>query len=390
MRKYFVFGLILLFGIALFVGCFLHQDKPDDRTAEQRQEENNLDEEELLDDESEDPSEEDEPGETPESTIPDGQLTVVYFIDVGQGDAILIRTPTQNVLVDGGERGATVVDYLRSQGVNSLDLMIGTHPHADHIGGLINVMQAIPVKEVIDPAVIHTTKTFEDYLTIIDQKDIKFTEGRAGMARDLGGGATMQILHPSAPSGTHLNDASIVVKLTFGRVSFMLTGDAEQAGEAQILNRGYDLKSTILKAGHHGSRTSTTRAFLNAVTPEAAVIMCAANNSYGHPHEETLQKLATAGVDIYRTDIHGTIIITTDGRTYQVNKQPFTFQQQPQPPPATSEGSYVGSVKSDKYHYPSCRWAQNINPENKIWFGSVAEAKAAGYSPCGTCRPPGN
>ena len=327
------------------------------------------------------------------ATAPAGEMKV-HFIDVGQGDSILIQTPTLNILIDGGDRGNTALSYLRSQGVTSLDLIIGTHPHADHIGGLINVLQSMPVKEVMDPAVVHTTKTFEDYLTIIDEKDIKFTEGRAGMTRDLGGGAIMQVLHPSSPSSSDLNNASLVVKITFGQISFMLTGDAETAAENQIRNRGYDLRSTILKIGHHGSKSSTTQAFLSAVAPKAAVILCGAGNNYGHPHDEILQRLVTAGIDIYRTDIHGTIIITTDGQTYSVNKQPFAYAQQQQPPPqsaaTTPTGKFVGSKKSDKYHYPSCTHAKKILPENEVWFDSVSAAKAAGYVPCGGCKPPSN
>jgi beta-lactamase superfamily II metal-dependent hydrolase len=229
----------------------------------------------------------------------------------------------------------TVVNYLKNQGVKSLDLVIGTHPHADHIGGLINVLDVIPVKEVIDPGVVHTTKTFEDYLTLIDKKDIKFTEGRAGMSRDLGNGALMDILHPTSPSSSHLNDASIVVKITFGQISFMLTGDAEKASEDQMLKRKEDLKSTILKVGHHGSKTSTTPAFLSSVSPKVAVIMCGKDNKYGHPHDETLKKLADAKVDIYRTDVHGTIVITTNGQTYEINqKQPYQYTPPKVPEPA--------------------------------------------------------
>jgi competence protein ComEC len=236
------------------------------------------------------------------TTTLSGQMKV-HFINVGQGDAILIQTVSQNILIDGGERGPTVVNYLNGQGVKNLDLVIGIHPHADHLGGLIDVLEVFPVKEVIDPAVVHTTKTFEDYLTLIDKKDIIFTEGRTGMSRDLGGGARMEILHPVSPQSEHLNDASIVVKILFGQISFMMTGDAEQASEEQILLQSrVQPTSTILKVGHHGSRTSTTPAFLSAVSPKVAVIMCGRGNTYGHPHDETLAKLADAKVDIYRTD----------------------------------------------------------------------------------------
>ncbi len=346
---------------------------------------------------------EDEEKSADERAPPQGVLEA-HFIDVGQGDSIYIKTPEQNILIDGGDRGNTVVNYLRNQGVSSLDLVIGTHPHADHIGGLINVMKAIPVKEIIDPDVVHSTTAFEDYLDVIDAKDIKFTVGRAGMKRDLGGGAEMKIIHPSSPSSSHLNNASIVCRVTFGTVSFMFTGDAEQAAESQVLNRGYTLDSDILKIGHHGSRTSTTQAFLNAVNPNVSVIMCGKHNQYGHPHDETLNKLSNAGVDIYRTDLQGHIIITTDGETYDINKEAYSYDQQPQPPPEEEEytqeetalnaghdiqGKFVGSVNSDKYHYPECHHARNIFDRNKIWFSSVAEASSAGYIPCKACKPPG-
>ncbi len=341
--------------------------------------------------EPEDPEEDVEIAE--ERAPPTGKLEV-HFIDVGQGDSIFIKTPEKNILIDGGGRGNTVVNYLRNQGVESLDLVIGTHPHADHIGGLINVMQAIPVKEIIDPGVAHTTVTFEDYLDVIDEKDIIFTEGRAGMKRDLGSGAEMKIIHPTSPSSSHLNDASIVCRVTFGEVSFMFTGDAEQGAESQILNRGYELKSDILKVGHHGSRTSTTPPFLSAVSPSTAIIMCGAGNTYGHPHEETLNTLSDAGVDIYRTDKQGSIVITTDGSSYNVNEQPYAFEpqqgqtQEQDVDEADIEGKFVGSSQSDRYHFPDCRHAESINPENLISFGSVSEAKEAGYVPCGVCKPP--
>ena len=318
----------------------------------------------------------------------------VHFLDVGQGDSILIKSDNVVILIDGGPRsaGQKVVSYLKKAGISSIDLIISTHPHEDHIGGLCSVLQEFPVKEVIDPGIVHTTKTFEDYLDLIFSKNIKFTEGRAGMNRDLGGGVKLEILHPSSPSPAHLNDASIVAKVTYNLVGFMFTGDAEEASEQQILLQSrVQPTSTVLKVGHHGSNSSTSAAFLQAVDPDIAVIMVGKGNTYGHPHEETLQKLSAAGVDIYRTDISGDIVITTDGQSYSINNSitPFRFEPAPTVPVNSGpvSGIFVGSIKSDKYHYPNCRYAESILPENQIWFDSVQDAKNQGYSPCGVCRP---
>ncbi|QNO15771.1 MBL fold metallo-hydrolase [Alkalicella caledoniensis] len=257
-----------------------------------------------------------------DSKMPTTDLKV-HFIDVGQGDSILIQHSEKTILIDGGDRryGDTVVGYLNNNGVEHIDIVISTHPHADHIGGLIEVLNRLTVDEVIDPGVIHTTKTFEDYLTLIDQKEIIFTQGRAGMSRELAEGMKMEILHPTKPSPRHLNDASIVVRITFGDISFMFTGDAENPSELQMLERNNDFSSQILKVGHHGSSTSTSDEFLQKVSPEIAIIMVGEGNSYGHPHKETLEKLGELNIDVYRTDINGTIVITTDGTEYQIDTQ---------------------------------------------------------------------
>ena len=264
-------------------------------------------------------------GEIRQVTLDSSIEVFVHFIDVGQGDAIFVDTPDYDFLIDAGDRNSGVLEYLIAKGVEELDFVIGTHPHTDHIGGLIEVLQSIRVKEVIDPGIVHTTKTFEDYLTIIEEKDIKFTEGRVGEVRDLGNGIKFKIIHPENPSSTHLNNASIVVKLTVGEVSFLFTGDAEREAEQEILGRNYDLRSTVLKVGHHGSSTSTTDDFLNAINPEVAVIQVGEGNRYGHPSDDILKKLHNRNINIYRTDIHGTIIVSTNGRTYDVNASPYSY-----------------------------------------------------------------
>jgi len=226
-----------------------------------------------------------------------------------------------NILVDGGNRDGMAVTYLASQGVTTLDLIISTHPHADHIGGLIEVLETCTVGEVIDAGVVHTSQTFEDYLTLIDEKNITYTVGRAGDVRNFSSGLLIEILAPVSPSSSDLNNASVVIKFTFGDVSFLLMGDAEVESEAEILASGADVGCTILKIGHHGSNTASSEAFLAAASPMMAVIMCGEGNSYGHPHEVTLQKLASLGVATYRTDIDGTIVVTAESDGYTVTTE---------------------------------------------------------------------
>lgn len=253
-------------------------------------------------------------------SVQDGYVEV-HFIDVGQGDAILIRSANHAVLIDGGNRNTTVLDYLSSLGVQILDLVVGTHAHADHIGGLIPVLEQLSVHEVMDPAVVHTSKTFEDYLTVIDRKNIRFTVADTGLKRSYGD-MLLHVLHPTQSAATDLNNSSIVIHLIYHKISFLFTGDAEQVSERAILERsGQNLASTILKVGHHGSSTSTSSEFLSQVRPEVAIFSVGEGNTYGHPHDLVIARLAAQHVDLYRTDMHGHIIIRTDGNTFMIEAQ---------------------------------------------------------------------
>ena len=238
---------------------------------------------------------------------------LVHFIDVGQGDSILIETTSGNVLVDAGNwNGRAVIDYLNDRGISHIDLMIATHPDADHIGQMPLILEALTVDEVWMNGVESTSKTFENTINLILEKDIVYYEPEVGDGIDFGDVA-IDVLGPI----TRTNDAnkdSIVTQVTHGAVEVMLTGDAGVKEEASLINRfGDRLVSDILKLGHHGSNTSTSQAFLDAVNPEAVIISASENNSYGHPHKEVVERLVTAGVDVYQTSQHGDIVFRSDG-----------------------------------------------------------------------------
>ena len=220
------------------------------------------------------------------------QGLTVHYIDVGQGDSILAGLDGHYMLIDAGEndQADTVVSYLRQACVTSLDYVIGTHPHSDHIGGLDKVIDEFSVGKVILPPVEHTTRTFEDVLNSVSNKGLKITKPVPGSTYTLGN-ASFTIVAPVKDYGNDLNNWSVGIRLTYGSNSFLMCGDAESQAESDMLERGMPLKADVLKAGHHGSSTSTSSGFLKAVSPSYVVIQCGKDNSYGHPHKETMEKL---------------------------------------------------------------------------------------------------
>lgn len=251
----------------------------------------------------------------------------IHFIDVGQGDSILLHSSNgTTILIDGGtpDNGNNILLYLKRLGIEKLDLVISTHPHADHIGGLSTVLEGIQVNGVVDPGVIYPTGTYESYLRTIKEKKIPFKTVVAGDKIEVSDiNLILEVLAPFPEQLDYdddVNDVSIVIRAIFGKVRFLLTGDAGFNTEDLLIRDKVYLESTVLKVGHHGSRYSTGDLFLRLVKPEVAVIQVG-DNSYGHPTEDVLEKLARRNVKIFRNDHHGTIVITTDGEKYEVKTE---------------------------------------------------------------------
>ncbi len=253
-------------------------------------------------------------------TMPDDKIHV-SFLDVGQGEAILIQRGSQQVLIDGGPSPQTLSRELGERMPfwdRTIELVVLTHPHEDHLSGLVEVLGRYRVEEVLYPDLEDDSPLYEEWLRLIEANDIVSTSAQAGQIIDLGEGVTMTVLHPPATlmvgTGSDTNNNSAVLRLSFGRVSFLFTGDIEWEAEFRLIAGGVELGCTVLKVGHSGSATSTTDEFLAAASPQLAVISVG-ENTYGHPHDEVVARLeASLGEDnVFRTDEQGTIEFITDG-----------------------------------------------------------------------------
>lgn len=253
--------------------------------------------------------------------VPNEAEFKVHFIDVGQGDSILIDLGESEVLIDAGEESPGVVSYLRDHVQGALEVMVATHPHADHIGGLSDVLSAFEVEQVWHNGEASDSRTYSEFLGAVQAEHTQVHFGRRG-DRISAGKLSLAVLNPKSLAGS-TNNNSIVLSLSYGSIDFLFMGDAEKEAEASMLLAA-DMpvpEVEVLKVGHHGSRTASSPDFLALTSSEVAIYMAGNGNTYGHPHKETLDALRQIGAQVRGTDINGTIVVTTNGKSYKLSSQ---------------------------------------------------------------------
>lgn len=311
----------------------------------------------------------------------------VHFIDVGQGSSTLIESNGHYMLIDGGDSkyASRVVSYLDDEDARKLDYVIATHYDADHLNGVVGALEAYDADVVIAPDYKAESKIYQSFTRVMKEKGIKITYPETGKKYKIGD-AEFTIL---APNDTHYDDAndySVAIKLVNGNNTFILTGDAEIESEYEMLETGIDLSCDVYLAGHHGSRYSSSEAFLQAMQPESVVISAGKNNKYGHPSDEAMARINAMGCDVYRTDQLGDIIATSDGKNIKFNvKKSSGGSKKKKNSTTKTKGEFIGNVNSKKFHEKDC--GSVPDEENRVYFNTAEEAESAGYEPCGNCKP---
>lgn len=343
-----------------------------------------------------------------------GELKV-HFLNVGQGLSVLVQSEGQTLIYDGGDRKTSsfVVSYLKEQQVESIDYLVSSHYDSDHMAGLIGCLKAFDVKNVISSDYVHDSQLYTSFVNAVEDKGLQMQHPSVGTTFQFGS-ASFEILAPSSINPSDSNNNSVAIKVTNGNNSIVLTGDAESPSEAAMCSSGIDLSCDVLVLGHHGSATATSWDFLQATIPEYAVVSCGTDNQYGHPDKDTMDKLQSMGIQVYRTDKQGTITVTSDGTnltwsteacndyspgdsndkgTQQATQsQPTEEISQPETQPAVEQTPVVANTGNEnmvwvsetgsKYHrINNCG---RMNP-NKAVQMSQADAEARGLEPCKKC-----
>lgn len=325
----------------------------------------------------------------------------VHYIDVGQGDATLIKSDGHAMLIDAGNnnKGTAVQSYLQKQGIKKLDYVIGTHPDADHIGGLDVIIYKFDCTTVMMPDYSKDTKTYEEVVDTLKAKNYKALHPKTGDTYQLGD-ASFTVTAPSDRKYDSANDYSIAIRLEHGDNHFLFVGDAEEESEQEMLKTKQKLSADVYKVSHHGSRSGTTEGFLKAVNPQYAVISCGEDNSYGHPHADVMNLLRTEGIKVFRTDEQGTIVAVSDGKKITWNMSPDESWRAGEPKGTRSDaepavkntkeekngGSYILNTNTKKVHRPSCSSVKKMADKNKKKTKkSLKELEKEGYTPCQNC-----
>lgn len=336
----------------------------------------------------------------------------VHFIDVGQADAALVECDGHYMLIDGGNKADSDIMYsvLKNEGVDKLDIVVGTHAHEDHIGGLAGALNYATADLILCPVTDYDSDAFADFKRYAEQNGSGLTVPKMGDTYTLG---SADILVLGVNCGNDENNSSIVLKISYGETSFIFTGDADRETEQAIINSGVDLSADVLKVGHHGSDTSTSYVWLNEIMPEYAVISVGEGNSYGHPTDDVLSRLRDAEVNTFRTDLNGDIIARSDGRvilwvvdkevpeseifsagsTVKETEPPVIEEQTPEQELDENDNAPVGSdyvvnTNTGKFHKPSCSSAKKIKDSNRWDYnGTRDELISMGYDPCKNCNP---
>jgi competence protein ComEC len=356
--------------------------------------------------------------------VADSRPLTYVQIDVGQGDSELVVSPDGHaMLVDGGPPGRVdeILRALASQNVKRLDVAVASHPHNDHIGSLDDVVSRVPVDRFLDSGYNLGSDAQQRLLRAVKERGVPFELARAGQSFALGDSVTVAVLAPRMPlfanTQSDANNNSVVLKVSYGGVRLLLTGDLEVKGRERLYADGADLKAEVYKVAHHGSHNGTDAALLERIRPRVALVSCQLGNDYGHPHREALEALTSASVPIYRTDLQGTLILTSDGRTWQVTTERGAtadvtrpgreIKRGEGPGGATDQGgdagndtmdrggdekrssgpapgaAFVGNRRSKVYH-PAGSRGRVPAPENRIYFRTEEEARRAGYRPVGS------
>ena len=329
----------------------------------------------------------------------------LHLLDVGQGQCVLIEADGHYMLIDGGGRSSSsfVVSYLKQQGIDHFDLVAVSHYDEDHMSGVIGALSVFPANEILLPSYAGEGELYQSLSTAAVSNGAVILHPFAGAEFSLGG-ATVEVVGPVRTDYEWENDRSLAFRITYGDVSCLVCGDAEGTSEWDMVNSGRDISADIYVVNHHGSLTSSTEPFLDAVSPSYALISCGKDNSYGHPTMEVLQRLQERGVQMYHTDLQGSVILYSDGYSIWFDQEPCqdwtpgTFEGQTR---QVSEGDgssengdsseeiqYVCNTNTMKFHYPSCNSVTQMNESNRMNTSlSRDELIAQGYQPCGNCHP---